>query len=270
VSALILTNAKETCRYVAADEKFLLGGATSGSNTISTALALSAKTVSIDQFPVEVTVRYIDQLFSTRFETLHALYNTSDNSLTRATMISSTTGAPISFDEELVNDNLVIYGTTSHAVNGVQILKDYGLGFDGTDKSTSSLTAVEFYTFTAVPTVPSGSILRLHCSLSSRVTGDSSVNDVRGRFNTKYKDSGGIWVRCDGATSSLLGFTNLAPASSTTTAYQDTNMITDLSDLNKNADGDWEIQITARADFVNNTVESYSLTYHMQELFING
>jgi len=112
----ILTNAKETCRYDHATETFFLGGATSGSNSVNIALSQTATESSIDGLLVEVTVRHIDQLESVRYETLWATYDASANTLTRTRTISSSSGTTsIAFAEELITDNLVIYGTTSHA-----------------------------------------------------------------------------------------------------------------------------------------------------------
>jgi len=241
----ILTNAKEATRYTSTGTKFMLGGAVSGAKTIKSALAISSGVTDPDTEPCDVTVRYRNPQNAgeaNASETFFGTYNTSDNSITRVTTISSTSGvAAIAWNESASLDDLVIYGTRSHASDGVRTLQDDIVTSFGTLTSGHTTTTfVSGSTLSAtIQQTLTGSRLLLTPYAEFNTANNASGQSFRSRVRAYYKNSSSVYT-ATGETIEGGGYlfptdVNMGMSVPVSTCFK-------LTGSELNASGDWEIK----------------------------
>ena len=261
----ILTNAKETGRYVVADQELFLGGAASGSQTINTALAQAYDTGTTNGLECEVTVRYIDQTYSTKWETMLASYDSASTSLTRISTVASSSGtSAISFDEVL-DDTLIIYGTTSHQAFGVRTLQEDIVALTDTASTADSDTFINGTTggATITPTSSASSLVVTYSSNLAVRRNGSSGTAVSGSYSAGYfNGSDTLVVIGDELEVALRG------ASATTDLEVETPVTktVKLSQSNLDSSGDWKVSPMFNVANGNFRGDCINTTIHYREI----
>ena len=257
----ILSSTKETCRYEHATGTFFLGGQVDRLKSISQAIVLYYGE-SADDKVCEVTVRYLDQNHSTKWETMLATYSpVTPNTLVRLQTIASSSSSNLLIEfDETGGDNLVIYGTSSHNAFGVRTLQEDVVSLTDTASTADSDTFINGTTdgATITPSLSSSSLIVTYSSNLAVRRNGSSGTAVSGSYSAGYfNGSDTLVVVGDELEIALRG------ASPTTDLEVETPVTktVKLSQSNLDSSGDWKVSPmfnvangNFRGDCINTTI----------------